>query len=125
MTRRERAAGGSAGALLLVLLLASGCSPRTDQDAQARIAQLESEVDELEQRLNQAWVDMSRLSTEMSANVQNLATAVGEIERRVLDIRTDDLQFTVPEVEAAVAVTRQRLSEVQRTTAEFQRAVSP
>lgn len=88
-------------------------------EIEIRLAELEAQVGELEGQLNNAQSQLHQLATILTANVQALEAAMGDIERRALDLPVGDPQFTIPEVEAAIAIAKQRLVAVQGTTREI------
>ena len=72
----------------------------------------DAKVTELQGQLTAA---QSRAAA-LSAAVTDLEASVSELDRRVLDLAGGDIQRTRPEVEAAVAIVRQRAGEVRQAS---------
>jgi hypothetical protein len=119
MTHVQRALLAAFGALLL-----SACEPRQTVETEIYIGELEAYVGDLEGELYHDRTEMARLSATLANNLRDLELAIAEVDRRVLDLRSGgDVLYTVPEVEAAVMVAKQRLSAAQTTTGEISRNV--
>ena len=101
---------------LLFLALAAGCTASNsadDEEMMLQLQELDAQVTEMQGQLTTAQSRAAALSTA----VTNLESSVGELERRVLDLGSGaDLNLTRPEVEAAVAVVRQRTGEVRQAS---------
>ena len=100
---------------LLVLALASGCNRTApvSEDAMLQLQELDAQVTELQAQHTTAQTR----SAALAAAVANLEASVSELDRRVLDLSSgNDLSMTRPEVEAAVAVVKQRVGEVRQAS---------
>jgi hypothetical protein len=110
------------GILMILVALPTfvGCQNRqASVDTEVRITELETQVSDLEAQLQSAWDETSRLSAGISSGLGGLELAISEVDRKILDLRGGDPQFTVPEVEAAVFVAKQRLAAVKASAGEL------
>ena len=100
---------------LLLLALAAGCTSRggaTDEETMLQLQELDAQVTELQGQLTTAQARAAALS----AAVGNLEASVTELDRRVLDLGSGDIALVRPEVEAAVAILKQRAVEVRQAS---------
>jgi hypothetical protein len=112
--------------LLTGVLALGGCEPApATVDTELQLNELQTQVQDLDTQLNNAYAEVSRLSALLSQNMAILELAVSEVDRKVLDLRGGNAELTVPEVEAAVAVTKMRLLETKATAAELAAYVAP
>lgn len=97
--------------------LLAGCETRETVDTEIYIAELETEVSQLEGELNAAYLEVSRLSGLLTSQVTGLEGSVNDLNLRVLDLpAAADPAMAVREVEAAVAVIQQRVADLKGTS---------
>ena len=109
----------------VALILLSGCATRESVESEIVITELQAQVAELEAQLDYAYTEMSRISNELTENVGHLERAIADIDRRVLDLQMPvEPEVARREVEAAVAVTNQRMAAVRSTTDELTQSLA-
>jgi outer membrane murein-binding lipoprotein Lpp len=101
--------------LLAVLAfgLVIGCESSQSVETELYIAELQSQVQELQGQLDYFYTEVAQLSGAVSTSVQNMEAALDDLNRRVLDLPAGDPQLTIREVEAAMAVANQRLVDLR------------
>ena len=113
-------------AALLILALATGCSSSgntpSEQETEAQMQEMDAQLTELQAQLTAA---QARAAT-LSGVVGSLEASVADLDRRVLDLSSgNDLDLTRPEVEAAVAVVKQRVGEVRQASSSVAQSLAP
>src|SRR5687767_7603917 len=112
--------------LLIGTVALGGCQPAPQSvDTELQMNELQTQVQDLETQLNNAYTEVSRLSAQLNQKMALLELAISEVDRKVLDLRGGDAQLTIPEVEAAVGVTKLRLLETKATVTELATYVAP
>lgn len=118
-----RASGRRAGRFRLLvgsacgLLLLSGCETRQTLETELYITELETQVMQLDGELNAAYQEVSRLSGLLTTQVTGLEGSVNDLNLRVLDLpAAQEPAMAIREVEAAVAVIRQRVVDLKGTS---------
>jgi hypothetical protein len=103
--------------LLAVALpwLVAGCDQRQTLETEMRIAELEDYALQMEGQLDFMYVELSRISRSLSAEVSDLESALSDIHLRVADLPSGELVVTMREVEAAVAIANQRSAALRVT----------
>lgn len=100
-------------ALAVVLVVTGGCDSGQSLETEMMILQLQAHAAELETELEYVYTEVGRISRALNESVENTETAMEDVHRRVLDLPSADLEITMREVEAAVAVANQRVTAVR------------
>jgi septal ring factor EnvC (AmiA/AmiB activator) len=110
---------------LLLVALAVGCSPSASsvsQETEAQMQEMDAQLTDLQAQLTAAQTRAAALS----GVVSSLEASVADLDRRVLDLSGGgDIQMLRPEVEAAVAVVKQRVGEVRQASSGVEQSLAP
>jgi len=106
--------------LVIGASLLAGCETSESVETEIMISEMQAQIAELEAQLDFAYTEMSQLSSELTTRVANMEMALDDVNRRVLDLQAGiDQAQAIREVEAAVAIARQRMEAVRITTNNF------
>ena len=110
---------------LFLVALATACSPSASsvsQETEARMQEMDAQLTDLQAQLTAAQARAGALS----GAVSSLEASVDDLDRRVLDLSSGgDPQMLRPEVEAAVAVVKQRVGEVRQASSSVEQSLTP